>query len=114
MNDKSWHRVCRANEIEAEDVIGVTLEGAVYAVYRLKDGFYATEGLCTHEQSPLAGGYVSGDVIECAKHNARYHIPTGKALRRPALRDLATFPVKREGEYLFIGLPRADEGTSPS
>jgi 3-phenylpropionate/trans-cinnamate dioxygenase ferredoxin subunit len=113
VTDYSWHRVCRADGIEEEDVIGVTVEGAVYAVYRLKDGFYATEGLCTHEQSPLASGYVSGDVIECGKHNARYHIPTGKAMRRPALRDLATYPVKREGEDLLIGLPRADGGTFP-
>jgi 3-phenylpropionate/trans-cinnamate dioxygenase ferredoxin subunit len=109
MADYDWHRACGADEIEEEDVIGVTIDGRVYAVYRLKDGFYATEGLCTHEQSPLAGGYVSGDVIECAKHNARYHIPTGKALRRPALRDLASYPVRREGNDLFIGLPRGVE-----
>jgi 3-phenylpropionate/trans-cinnamate dioxygenase ferredoxin subunit len=52
--------------------------GKVYAVYKLPAGYYATDGLCTHEQSPLANRYVSGDIIECAKHNARFHIPTGK------------------------------------
>jgi len=113
MTDYAWHRACGAGDIEEEEVIGVTIDGRVYAVYRLKDGFYATEGLCTHEQSPLANGYVSGYVIECAKHNARYHIPTGKAMRRPALRDLVCYPVKKEGEDLLIGLPRGDGGKSP-
>jgi 3-phenylpropionate/trans-cinnamate dioxygenase ferredoxin component len=105
MAELAWHRACKAAEIEEEDVMGVTIDGKVYAVYRLKGAFYATEGLCTHEQSPLANGYVSGEVIECAKHNARYHIPTGKAMRRPALRDLATYPVKQEGEDILIGIP---------
>lgn len=101
----TWHRACRADAIDEEDVIGVTIEGKVYAVYRLADGYFATDGLCTHEQSPLADGFVSGDTVECAKHNARFHIRTGKALRKPALRDLATYPVDRQGDDLLIGLP---------
>ena len=101
----NWHKVCPADEIEEEDLIDIEINGELYAVYRLKDGFYGTEGLCSHEGAPLAEGFVTGDTIECAKHNARFHIPSGKATRKPALRDLKTYPVKQEGNDLFIGLP---------
>jgi 3-phenylpropionate/trans-cinnamate dioxygenase ferredoxin subunit len=100
-----WLRACLAQEIDEEDVVEVTLEGRPYAVFRIAAGFFATDGRCTHEQSPLADGFVSGETVECAKHNARFHIPTGKALRKPALHDLGTYPVRQEGEVLFIGLP---------
>jgi 3-phenylpropionate/trans-cinnamate dioxygenase ferredoxin subunit len=100
----TWHPACRAGDLELEDVTGVTIEGRVYAIYRLSGGCFATDGLCTHEQSPLANGYVSGEIIECAKHNARFHIPTGRALRKPALKDLVCYPVREEGGTLYIGL----------
>ena len=103
-SEHTWHRACRADDLQVEDVIGVTIDGRVYAVYRLAGGYYATDGLCTHEQSPLANGYVSGEIVECAKHNARFHVPTGKALRRPAMKDLACYPVREEGGELFIGI----------
>jgi 3-phenylpropionate/trans-cinnamate dioxygenase ferredoxin subunit len=45
------------------------------------------------------------DIIECPKHNARFHIPSGKAKRPPAKVDLGTYPVKTEGGVLFIGVP---------
>jgi 3-phenylpropionate/trans-cinnamate dioxygenase ferredoxin subunit len=103
-NEYTWHLACEKDAIEEEDVIDVTIEGKVYAVYWIDEGYFATDGLCTHEQSPLSDGFVSGDVIECAKHNARFHIPTGKALRKPALIDLKTYPVKVEGDSIFIGI----------
>jgi 3-phenylpropionate/trans-cinnamate dioxygenase ferredoxin subunit len=81
----------------------------VYAIYRISAGYFATDGHCTHEQSPLADGLVRGDTIECAKHNARFHIPTRKALRKPALRDLATYPVRKQGDDILISLPDRSE-----
>lgn len=100
----NWHRVCNVDELEEEDVIGVEIDGKTYAVYFITSGYYATDGLCTHEQARLVDGFVSGDIIECPKHNARFHIPTGKALRRPACTGLDTYPVKKQGDELFIGL----------
>ncbi len=105
-NDNTrWVAACAADEIEVEDALRVELGGKVYAVFHTKSGFYATEGLCTHEQANLADGVVEGDYVSCPKHNSRFHIPTGKAMRIPARVDLKTFPVKAEGGKLFIGLP---------
>ncbi|TFG65059.1 MAG: non-heme iron oxygenase ferredoxin subunit [Spirochaetales bacterium] len=104
-DDKKWVKVCRTDEIEVDDVYGSEIEGSSYAVYRLKDRYYATEGLCTHEQAKLCLGYLDGTIIECPKHNARFDITTGRALRKPAVKDLKTYAVKEENGLLYIGLP---------
>lgn len=113
MEKLTWHLACRAEELQLEDVTAVTIRGKVYAIYRLAGGCYATDGLCTHEQSPLANGFVSGEIVECAKHNARFHIPTGKALRRPALKDLACYPVREEDGGLYIGIAGDEHSAAP-
>jgi 3-phenylpropionate/trans-cinnamate dioxygenase ferredoxin subunit len=100
-----WIEVCGTNALEPEDVIPFDYDGASYAIYRARDGrFFATDGLCTHEQVELADGLVMGTVIECPMHNGRFDITTGKALCAPVTTDLKTYPVKTENDRVFIGL----------
>ncbi|MCF7929686.1 MAG: non-heme iron oxygenase ferredoxin subunit [Spirochaetales bacterium] len=103
-NELQWHEVCDADELEMEDVVEFENGGNVYAVYRIKSGCYATGGLCPHEQARLADGLVTGEFVECPKHNSRFHIPTGKVKKVPAREDLATYPVREENGKLYIGL----------
>ncbi len=103
--NRRWVPACAEDEIEVEDALRVEREGTVYAVFHTKSGFYATEGLCTHEKANLADGVIEGEYVSCPKHNSRFHIPSGKAMRIPARVDLQTFPVKTEGGKIYIGLP---------
>ncbi len=100
-----WHLACSADQIDRDDALRIELNGNVYAIWHTTSGFYATQGLCTHEQANLADGLVEGEYVSCPKHNSRFHIPSGKAMRIPARVDLKTFPVKNEGGKLYIGLP---------
>ena len=110
MSDEfNWYEACNVDDIEQDDVIGVEINGTTYAVYWISSGYYATDSLCTHEQTLLTNGFVNGDTIECPKHNGRFHIPSGKAMRLPVRVDLKTYPVRREGKVLFIGLPSEQE-----
>ncbi len=97
-----WHRVCDADEVEEEDVIRFDYGDRTFAVYRLAGGYFATDGLCTHEQQHLADGLVIDDIIECPLHQGRFHIPSGKVKGAPACIDLKTYPVKLEGGVVFI------------
>ncbi len=94
-----WIEVCELDEIEPEDVMRFDHDGRTFAVYRAPDGTpFATDGLCTHEQVHLADGLVMDDEIECPKHNGRFNIRTGKALRAPVCVNLATYPARvRDG-----------------
>ena len=90
-----WTRVCPVDDIDPEDVIRFDHAGRTYVVYRAEDGTaFATDGLCTHENVHLADGLVMGDQIECPKHNGRFNIKTGQALRAPACINLKTWPAR--------------------
>jgi 3-phenylpropionate/trans-cinnamate dioxygenase ferredoxin component len=99
-------RVCETGDIEREDVIPVEIDGHSFAVYRsLDDRYYATDGLCTHENTHLANGLVMGDIIECPKHNGRFDYRTGEGKGAPICINLAPYPVKVEGQIVYVDLP---------
>ncbi|MCZ7601142.1 MAG: non-heme iron oxygenase ferredoxin subunit [Gammaproteobacteria bacterium] len=100
----NWIRVCALDEIDIEDVKGFIHDGRNFAVYRIDDGLYATDGLCTHEVQDLAEGFVMDNIIECPLHGGQFDIRTGRALCPPVCVDLATYPVKVEDGIVYIGL----------
>ena len=99
---QDWHRVGPASDIDEEDVMRFDLGERTFAVYNTEWGFFATDGLCTHEEQHLADGLVIDDIIECPLHQGRFHIPTGKAKSAPVCVDLKTYPVKVEDGDLYI------------
>ena len=59
---ETWVDACAADDIDPEDVIRFDRNGRTFAVYRTEDDrYFATDGLCTHEQVHLADGLVMGD-----------------------------------------------------
>lgn len=100
-----WIDACAPDDIEEEDVIRFDHDNLSLAIYRLdNDRFFATAGLCTHENVHLADGLVMGRIIECPKHNGRFDIPTGQAKGAPACVNLRTYPVKIEDGRVFVDL----------
>ena len=98
-----WIAACGVNDIDPEDVVRFDHGGRTYALYRSPDDrWFATDGLCTHEQVHLADGLVMDDVIECPKHNGRFDYRTGAPLGAPVCVALRTYPVKVEGGTVYI------------
>lgn len=101
----NWIDACAADEVDNEDLIEVELEGRKIAIYRSPDDeYFATDGLCTHEQVSLADGLVVDYVIECPMHNGRFDYRTGEVKSAPACVALKTYAVKREGDRILVGL----------
>ena len=101
----AWIDACAAHDILAEDVTRFDHAGKTYAIYRTGDDrYFATDGLCTHEQVHLADGFVMGRIIECPKHNGRFDFTTGEAKGAPACVDLVTYRVKVEGGRVLVDL----------
>ena len=100
-----WVDTCGTDDIDAEDVIRFDHGGRTYAIYRTEDdSYFATDGLCTHEQVHLADGLVMGTIIECPKHNGRFDFRTGAAKGAPVCVDLATYPVKVQDGRVLLNL----------
>lgn len=100
---ENWIKVCKAEDIEQEDVMRFDHDGRTFAIYRSPDDqFYATDGLCTHQRVHLADGFVMDNLIECPKHNGRFDYTTGQAKGAPVCVNLKTYPVKIEAGEIFI------------
>ncbi len=100
-----WVDACSVDDLEPEDVIGFEHQGKLYAICRSPQGeFFATAGLCTHEEAEMADGMVFDNIIECPMHNGRFDYRTGKAVAAPACVDLATFPTKVENGRVLIDI----------
>jgi 3-phenylpropionate/trans-cinnamate dioxygenase ferredoxin subunit len=98
-----WHAAGPADEIPVEGALVIALKPPV-AVFRLEDGFYATDDTCTHAQSSLAEGYIEDGTVECEFHFAKFDIRTGKALTPPAVIPLATYPVATRDGIVYVDL----------
>jgi 3-phenylpropionate/trans-cinnamate dioxygenase ferredoxin subunit len=98
-------RVGRVADVPQGGAEVFPVDGRRIAVYRLEDGFYAIDDICTHDGGPLAEGEVEGDEVICPRHGARFSIKTGAALTFPAVTPVDRYPVRVEGDELFVGLP---------
>ena len=100
----NWVRACAVDDVEEEDVLGFDHDGKEYCVYNTSDGFFASDGICTHEDAYLEQGIVIDCVIECPLHQGRFDVRSGKALSAPVCVDLKTWPVKVEDGSVFVNL----------
>ena len=94
----TWIRACSTDDIDEEDVARFDHDGRTFAIYHSPDGeFFATDGLCTHEQIHLADGLVMDYIIECPKHNGRFDYRTGAAKGAPVCVNLDDLPGEGRG-----------------
>lgn len=99
-------RACGTGDIEEEDVMRFDHGDKTYAIFHAPDGrFYATDGFCTHEKAHLGEGIVDDFEIECPLHFGAFDYRTGVPTVAPACVRLTTYPVKVEGDDVFITIP---------
>jgi 3-phenylpropionate/trans-cinnamate dioxygenase ferredoxin subunit len=97
-----WIDAAALDDIEDEDVMRFDHAGHTYAIYRVNDNVFASDGLCTHEHAYLSDGLVMDYVIECPKHNGRFDIRDGRPLCAPVCEKLRTYPAKVEGNRILV------------
>ncbi|MBI3321960.1 MAG: non-heme iron oxygenase ferredoxin subunit [Candidatus Omnitrophica bacterium] len=89
--------VATTNDIEVGQFKPVQVQDRHLLVCRTAEGFYVIDDTCTHDDGPLADGWLEGDAIECPRHGARFDVRTGKVLCLPAAVPVHSYPVKVEG-----------------
>jgi 3-phenylpropionate/trans-cinnamate dioxygenase ferredoxin component len=96
-------KACKTDELKPGAALRINTTPPL-AIFRLEDGFYATEDTCSHAQSSLAAGEVDLDdcTVECPYHASQFEIKTGRVLSLPATKPIKTFPVKIVGDEVFI------------
>jgi len=99
-----WVEAAALDELPADDVRGVQVQGLALALYRVGAEVYATDDLCTHAHARLCEGFLEGHEIECPLHQGRFDVRSGKALCAPLIDDVRTYPLKIEGGRVFVAL----------
>ena len=102
--NSSWIFVCNELEIEMDDLKRFDHGDNTFCIYKIKDGVYATDGLCTHEEFHLENGLVMQGEIECPMHQGIFDIKSGKAISEPACEDLKIYQTKIEESKVYIKL----------
>jgi naphthalene 1,2-dioxygenase ferredoxin component len=103
-----WIAAARRDELQEDDVVGVTVEGREVALYLLDGKPHATDNLCTHGQARLSDGFVLGDCVECPLHQGQFDIRTGKPLCAPVTEPIRVYRARFSGDSVEI-----DVGTGP-
>lgn len=100
-----WHQVADVNEFQQTDRKLVDLGGThQIGLFKLSDGFFAVSAWCSHQKTSLVHGEVNDHELECPLHGARFDLRTGRHLCLPAVRAIPSYPVKVEGDKVFLKL----------
>ena len=79
-------------EVDGQNVLLCNVSGDIYAI----------EDVCTHDGGALDQGELMEDRIMCPPHGAFFDVRTGEALTLPAIVPVRTFPVRVEGDDIFV------------
>ena len=96
--------VAKAREIPVGAFKAVEASGRRLLVCHVESGFYAVDDTCTHDDGPLADGWLEGEAIECPRHGARFDVKTGKVLCLPAAVGITSYPVTVDGDDVKVSL----------
>ena len=98
-----WVEVAKVAEFENADRKLVELDGPLQiGLFKLEDGFHAVSAWCSHQRATIMAGEVDDGAIECPLHGARFDLRTGKHLCLPAVRPIAHYEVKVEGDAILL------------
>ena len=97
--------IAKASEIPVGQFKPVEVAGKRLLICRVGEGeFYAIDDTCTHDDGPLADGWLEGTAIECPRHGARFDVRTGKVLCLPAAIPIHSYRVVVDGDEIKVNL----------
>ena len=105
--------VARVGEIAVGGVKVARVDDTPVAVFRLDDGYWAMQDLCTHDGGPIAEGTVEDGVVECPRHGAKFDVRTGAARAFPATSAVPTYAVRVVGDEVQVSVDPAATAAAP-
>ena len=79
--------------------------GKTFCLMNIDGEIHAMDNSCPHWGGPLSRGKIENGKLRCPWHGWEFDPKTGKTPRNPNLKA-SVFPVKIEGEDVFIELAR--------
>jgi nitrite reductase (NADH) small subunit len=102
-SEATWTHVGRALDVPLLEGRAVTVDGRRVSVFRLPEGWAATDAACPHLGGPLQDGLVADRCVTCPLHGRRFDLVTG-APAGGAGEPVAVHEVQERGGELWIRL----------
>ena len=96
--------VARRSAIAPGTMLRVVVDSVPVLLCDVDGQLYAVEDVCTHDGGALDGGELDGYRVMCPRHGALFDVTTGRALTLPAVVPLPTFPVRVDGDDVYISV----------
>lgn len=96
--------LAKTSDIPVGQFKSVQTQGKHLLVCHTEAGFYVIDDACTHDDGPLADGWLEGNAIECPRHGARFDVTSGKVLCLPAAMPIRSYQVKVEGDEIKVNV----------
>jgi nitrite reductase/ring-hydroxylating ferredoxin subunit len=77
--------IAKVDEIPAGKTKHVEVNGKEIMIANMNGKFYALDDRCAHMNAPLSMGNLTGDVVTCPFHGAKFNITSGKKISEPVL-----------------------------
>jgi 3-phenylpropionate/trans-cinnamate dioxygenase ferredoxin subunit len=90
------------SDLPAEGVIGLEVDGEPVAVARVAGEIYAIRDVCSHAEVLLSEGEVYDHTVECWLHGSCFDLRTGQPTGPPASAPVPVYPVKIEGDNVYV------------
>lgn len=99
-------KACKMSDLEDGEIFKAELADHVpLALYMINDEIFATADICTHGEASLSeDGYIEDGKVICSWHDGAFDIRTGEPCRLPCMDPLQTFPIRIEGDTVFVDL----------
>ena len=97
----TWKIVAEKGGIQKDSGAQFNVEGKKIAIFN-KDGYYALDALCVHQDGSIAFGKLEEDVIECPLHFWHYNIKTGELLDYLKGVKLQTYKVEERKDGIYV------------
>ena len=92
-------------DIDKNSVENFEYEEIDYAIYRLKSGFFATQGHCDcEEQAFFSEGTIEGEELECASCSKIFNITSGEPVGNLEALPIKIYDVTEEDGKLYLNL----------
>jgi len=100
-------RVCSVRELPSVGAVQAEVDGELVAIVRDSAGdIHAIEDTCSHANVSLSEGDVEDGEIECWLHGSRFDLRSGKPTGLPATSAIAVYPVKIDGDDVFVSVTK--------
>lgn len=98
------YKVGTRQDLNPGETRRVAAGGETIALYNVDGAIYATDDICSHAEASLSDGWLEDYEITCPLHGAVFDVTTGKPLSLPATKPVRTFPVRLDGDDIYIDM----------